>query len=649
MHLKEIRLNSFKSFGPSITTIQFDQLNFLIGSNGSGKTVVLEALSRLFAFNSAQRRVLTTDFHLPLSAGEEAIERKLWIECDFSFPELNQGSESAHTIPPNFKHLRVDDESGEAVVRYRLEATLHLNGDVEEKLLNVIEVGENGEPKDSKAVSYVDRNYIHVHYLPARRDPSEHIAFTAKSLIGRVLRSGHWEETQELIGDLTRQIGDTLGGNGSVSQFSSDISEQWGKLHSGSFFKDPTIAFQGDDINTLMRLLSISFSPGHGNEAVDFNRLSDGEKSLLYFTLVLSIQDLGRKVLSEETDAFDPAKLAPPIYTIIAVEEPENSLAPHYLGRVLNSLKAAMSDPVSGKPRPDLQVLIATHSPSILSRAEPSAIRHLRIDQDRRSQVRTIKMPSKTSESHKFVREAIQAYPELYFARLVVFGEGDSEEIVLSRLLKAHDMDPDQTGISIVPLGGRHVNHFWRLLTALEIPHITLLDLDLARFGGGWGRIKYASAQLLKFGCNEIAKEDIIALPTWKTKTVYSDNGKIWEEWLEWLETQNVFFSNPLDLDFCMIETLPEAYDISEDQLEEPNEQRKAAVLGKTHSGSEQYTEAQLSLFDSYHNLFKLGSKPSAHLSALGKLKDAQLRESMPVSYVNMITAIKEALASLPE
>ena len=31
----------------------------------------------------------------------------------------------------------------------------------------------------------------------------------------------------------------------------------------------------------------------------------------------------------------------------------------------------------------------------------------------------------------------MRAYPELYFARLVIFGEGDSEQIVLPRVLAA--------------------------------------------------------------------------------------------------------------------------------------------------------------------------------------------------------------------
>lgn len=81
----------------------------------------------------------------------------------------------------------------------------------------------------------------------------------------------------------------------------------------------------------------------------------------------------------------------------------------------------------------------------------------------------------------------MQAFPEIYFSRLVVLGEGDSEEIVLPRLLAAEGLMVDEAAVCIAPLGGRHVNHFWRLLSGLKIPYVTLLDLDVARHGGGWG------------------------------------------------------------------------------------------------------------------------------------------------------------------
>ena len=88
-------------------------------------------------------------------------------------------------------------------------------------------------------------------------------------------------------------------------------------------------------------------------------------------------------------------------------------------------------------------------------RVEPESIRYLRLDEERRTTVSRITMPS-GAEAHKYVREAIQAFPELYFARLLILGEGDSEEVVLPRLLAARGILADDASISVVPLGGRH-------------------------------------------------------------------------------------------------------------------------------------------------------------------------------------------------
>jgi putative ATP-dependent endonuclease of OLD family len=111
----------------------------------------------------------------------------------------------------------------------------------------------------------------------------------------------------------------------------------------------------------------------------------------------------------------------------------------------------------------------------------------MRLNEKRETVVKSITLPPDSNDAHKFVREAVLAYPELYFARLVILGEGDTEEIVLTRMLQARGSAEDVTSVLVVPLGGRHVNHFWRLLRALGIPYLTLLDLDLARHGGGLG------------------------------------------------------------------------------------------------------------------------------------------------------------------
>ena len=203
--------------------------------------------------------------------------------------------------------------------------------------------------------------------------------------------------------------------------------------------------------------------------------------------------------------------------------------------------------------------MLTSHSPSVMGRIEPEEVRYLRLDESSdTTMVRTIILPEATDDAHKYVREAVRAYPELYFARFVILGEGDSEEIVLPRIAAALGLPIDRSFVSVVPLGGRHVNHFWRLLNDLKIPFCTLLDLDRERGGGGWGRIKYVCKQLLCIGTK---RKDILSVDDDKGGTRVLSKKELdgmheWEvteagamrRWIRDLEKNAVFFSKPLDL-----------------------------------------------------------------------------------------------------
>jgi putative ATP-dependent endonuclease of OLD family len=89
----------------------------------------------------------------------------------------------------------------------------------------------------------------------------------------------------------------------------------------------------------VLRHVTVQFAPGPGDPVVDFSLLSDGQQSLLYVSLVLAAHAIGREALSATTSPFDGDRLRPPVFTILAVEESENSLSPHYLGRVLDALE----------------------------------------------------------------------------------------------------------------------------------------------------------------------------------------------------------------------------------------------------------------------------------------------------------------------
>lgn len=645
MRFTTLRISNFQSFGLTPTTLNLTDMTYVLGANGTGKTAALEALSRLFSPVTTQRKIRISDFHVPVGSSLADLQDKeavLWIEVDIEFPESDSDSYHA-SIPPHFHHMMIESADGVPKVRVRLTARLALDGVVEERIEYVRQVNESGAPTNCTEMSRYDRGYIEVHYLPARRDPSEHIAYTATSLIGRTLRAADWSQERTTLSGLSEQLNNALTSNGAVSSMGIHLKKQWDGLHHGKFFTDPTIGFGQGELEGVFRHLTINFSPSHDGASLPFNLLSDGQKSLLYISLVLAWQSLSRRVLRNEEASLDPTRLRPPVHTIIALEEPENSLSPHYLGRIIRQLHNACKEE-------DVQALIATHASTLLRRVEPESICFLRLNEKRETTVHRILLPEDNDETAKYVREAVRAYPELYFSRLVILGEGDSEQVVLPRILAAAGIAEDDASVSVVPLGGRHVNHFWRLLNELRIPHVTLLDLDSGRRGAGWGRIRYALNQINQIRPKTYAKETIDGLPKWDSPVDFPQfvdpqfpegNGLV-----QRLERHGVFFSNPVDLDLLMLESFPDAYCVT---ATPPDEKAIVAVLGKSHVNEKHLPQEVLSLFDDYHANFDLKSKPDTHLHALSKLADSDLLEGMPKVFQRLIDHVKKNLSELPE
>ena len=228
----------------------------------------------------------------------------------------------------------------------------------------------------------------------------------------------------------------------------------------------------------------------------------------------------------------------------------------------------------------------------------------------------------------------------------------------------------DSSGLSIVPLGGRHVNHFWRLLSDLHIPYITLLDLDLEREGGGWGRIHYALNQLTLCGIEkqkligEMSEMDFGDMPMWKF------DKDLMQSWIEWLEMYNVFYSNPLDLDFMMIESYKDAYlsildtkegpyipgigkiseleekdTMSDDELKEFTKRVQHDVnqtLKKCGGSGECYAEEQKALMIWYNYFFLNRGKPTTHFVALANMESEKLVSNMPEVIKKILLRMEE-------
>lgn len=650
MNLTEVRFKSFQSFGSEAQALSLADMTFLLGPNGSGKTAVLHGLARMFAVDPSLRGVRKGDFHV---GHDGVVQRELFIEATFTFPEAG-GDVQSPTVPEFLNQMQLETADGPMTVLIRLSATLDDADEITEELQFIRSIDDEGLPLRKSRVDNYHRRQIQLHYLPARRNPRDHISYAPTSILGNALRAMDWTAETQTIEDWNRNVTDDLSGNPGIASLIAALQGAWTGLHRGATLSTPSIGFGSNDLDHLLRQLTVNFTPSHTGEPLGLEMLSDGQQSLLYVSTVIALHDIGRSVLAGMNTTFDEAKLQPPAFTLFAVEEPENSLSPYYLGRIFKLLRThASSD--------NCQAVVATHAPSVMKRVDPENVRFLRLDALRRTSASRILLPSDNDDARKYVKQAVEAFPELYFARLVILGEGASEEVVLPRLLDALDTEVDEHAVAVVPLGGRHVNHMWRLLNQLEIPHVTLLDLDAGRFGGGWGRVRTTIRNLQQHAATKtppaIVEANADDLPKWDEAAPREGDA-----WLAELETANVFFSSPLDLDFLLLEKYPNAYPgeshtvLGDTEPSSPSHEVEVPemvhrqVLGKKGvDPALNYSNAQAALFDRYHSLFQLGSKPTTHLEALSDLDDAAIASGLPPVLGRLITRAAELIEVTPE
>jgi hypothetical protein len=115
-----------------------------------------------------------------------------------------------------------------------------------------------------------------------------------------------------VIESLTTEVSESLSSNDAITKLDELLDGIWKDLHTGEFFNTPSVTFTSSDVDALLRHLNIAFDSAPGDEPVlDWTRLSDGQQSLLYLTLVLALQALGAKVIVGDVPMVDAAKLKP--------------------------------------------------------------------------------------------------------------------------------------------------------------------------------------------------------------------------------------------------------------------------------------------------------------------------------------------------
>jgi len=659
MRIAALTIVNFRSFGPEPIRLKFDhRLNCFIGLNSAGKTAAMAALQKVFGSRN-ERMLYREDFHIAHDGDRASDEAKsLSIEVKIVFGRNDS------SVPEVFKDLVVSAPRKAPYLRILLEATWtpsanSMEGEIElNQYILMAAIGEPITEQSKRGFPKAMYGLFQVIYVPALRKTAEQLRYASGSILHRLLRTVEYSDAfRKDFKDETDKINGMFHAIPSFKAIQDSLHNVWSTFHKDERYKDATMNFGKGEVEEILRKLEVNFAPGpsaHRSFAVD--DLGDGYRSMFYLSLVCTLLEIedGLPADKEIEGNFRPQ------LTILAVEEPENHIAPQLLGRVIKILEE-----ISEKA--NTQVLFSTHTPAIVKRVDPDTIYHFRITDEQTTDVNRVTLPDEADEAYKYVKEAVQNFPEIYFAKLVVIGEGDTEEVVFNHLMRVLDTDFDDNIISFAPLGHRFVHHIWRLLSSLSIPFITLLDLDLERDGGGWGRIKYAikeliaigedKSQLLKIATGVLSDKGLDEMHTWD-----NDSQKAQKGWLNRLKNYNVYFSAPLDLDFLLLEAFEDYYTAKEtypkgggprnpDKDDEPDEYAEylsgaiTATLKSPKAEGKLYSEDQHKLMIWYKYHFLGRGKPGTHIQVLPSIPNKELKDGLPEVLQEIFDKIDELLS----
>lgn len=665
MFIEKLVLQNFKCFGFERTSINLGpNTTAFIGANGSGKTAACEALLRLFGISGQERTVRVDDFHVPVDETVTPSTRELTIEAVLTFPELDEDEKAGderlekngvddggekpreqtlapRAVPEFFRRMAATVD-GEMKVRVALRAEWvddgTIDGSVTETRIVINTLADEYGEDDYAPFTAAERSRIQMIYIPVSRDGARQVT---SFLRGRLWRAAQWSaELRDLVSEHASLVAEKFTAEPVVKAVESAVSTRWQELHDADQLMDPRLQLLDSDLDQLIRNSELVFKPDHNGRPRPARQLSDGQRSLLHLAMVAAALDVEGAVSDgryNEDFTLDAAGL--PNLTLIAVEEPENSLSPFFLSRIVSQLQDLSAGGAT-------QAILCSHSASTLARVSPEDVRYFRTESGTATaSVREITLPADSTEAGKYVREAVRAHPELYFAKFVVLGEGDTEQLVIPRVAQARGVQLDPSFVAVVPLGGRHTNHMWKLLNDLDIPHATLLDLDYGKVAAGPARLRDACNRLIHNGLDPLEGLDGYADVSDIRDDLEPDGI---EPILKHLRTFGVFYAVPLDLDYAMLRHFRDAYTHLE-----PDERGPAVsdptitVMGDGGTRPEFWSNAErLELLRWYRYLFMSRSKPSTHLQALSRLNDDKLKTDVPEFLTALVDHIRRKIWS---
>lgn len=431
MKLRGIKLLNYRNLNGIKITFS-DDLNYIVGENNIGKTNLLYAINRIFTGKSFE----ANDFQDSTKTIEIVIRLKL--------NDVEKGIFDDLTDPENtdYINIRITQESPDEYLRY-----------------SHYETGESVLPADIRRLLLINYDSL--------RNPKNELDFSKTKGAGTFLNYivKKFIENQE--------EGTTYLNKGVIKRLEKYVDSILKNIEAFNRFNIQPLAEQNNQ-EMLTRIMVLK----------DANNVSVSEIGYGVQYNMLIVLSILEKIISYAKKLKDNDKR---LQTLLIFDEPEIHLHP-YLQRTLmkDILKIASGqdeefnsilNQLFGIDEFSGQILIATHSPNIISDDYKKLIRMY--SEQGNTNVVNAKKLTLDSRERKHLLMQFEYLKEAIFARGVIIVEGESEYGSFKSFGDTLGIDFDREGIALIKASGAEsIIPLMKLFDKLKIANVGVMDKD---------------------------------------------------------------------------------------------------------------------------------------------------------------------------